>query len=140
MFCFLNIFYIFILLGFDFRLQGSKLRFQRKVPVIGTSVVVYVPLLEFMYLCCGLRTSVVVYVPLVGLRGFRGWTKCSDTKKRSKGERGGVGWGWGRCSQLSLAVLDDPPVFQFMCRREDGLRGPHVLNDGRLAAVRLAHR
>ena len=65
MFVFLNIFYIFILWGFDFRLQGTKLRFQRMVPVIGTSVVVYVPLLEFMYLCCGLCTSAGVYVPLL---------------------------------------------------------------------------
>ena len=115
-----------------------------------TSVGVCVPLLGFMYLCWGLCTSVVVYVPLLGfmyllwglstcdrekVRGFRGWTEGSDTK--SGGGRGREGGGG---SQLSLAVLDDRPVSQFMRRREDGLRASHVLNDGRLAAVRLAHR
>ena len=63
------------------------------------------------------------------------------TEKSGRRGRGvGGGGGGGRCSQLSLAVLDDRPVSQFMCRREDGLRGPHVFNDGRLAAVRVAHR
>ena len=69
-----------------------------------TSLVVYVPLLWFMYLCCGLYTSVGVCVPLLGfmyllwglytcdremVRGFMGWTEGSDTKS------GGVGWGGG---------------------------------------------
>ena len=48
--------------------RTSRLMFNAPLLWFRTSVVVYVPLLWFMYLCCGLCTSVGVYVPLLGFR------------------------------------------------------------------------